>query len=463
MTNFRDLKAGDVFSAIPREFYNSDGYTDYSTDPPKRIKYPESMLGVVSDHANGMYLVATLIGKKKPLAQSFWTGDCRPIRLITGKRKSTLLELLSKKEWGEFLETGTTPFPGVRVGGIIGSDPEIFAVDTTGDVIPAFCFLGPKKNASTEDDRTAPYWDGFQAEFSHHPMTCIAYTVDNIQDKLVQLYRLLMRFDNTARLSADSVLPVRIDPSLDEKFVQLGCAPSQNVYGFSTPAVNGRDLPFRFAGGHIHLSVEKSQKTDELVTKVVKILDATIAVMAVSMFRNLDVPVRRKFYGMAGEYRTPEHGIEYRTLSNAWLCHPVATHVIFDLTRIFANYATSTIGDSLLGYLDTKSAVEIVNNCDVDGAVKYINKYQDIFLRAAAIPYGYLPDKYIPVEGASKQPMIEMIKAMILNGIEAVVEDPRKIISNWALDARTWVRHSEAPFACVKTVFTNFWSKGKKV
>ena len=32
---------------------------------------------------------------------------------------------------------------------------------------------------------------------------------------------------------------------------------------------------------------------------------------------------RRKLYGMAGEYRLPAHGIEYRTLSNFWLRSPV--------------------------------------------------------------------------------------------------------------------------------------------
>jgi len=61
--------------------------------------------------------------------------------------------------------------------------------------------------------------------------------------------------------------------------------------------------------------------------------------------QNLDEPVRREYYGLAGEYRLPPHGLEYRSLSCAWIFHPKAAATILDLARRVVVYATSGEND----------------------------------------------------------------------------------------------------------------------
>ena len=61
---------------------------------------------------------------------------------------------------------------------VTGSDPEIFAVDANGIVIPAWTFL-PKKE-ETHGLHSNPYWDGFQVEWTIQSDMCYSYSVDYV-------------------------------------------------------------------------------------------------------------------------------------------------------------------------------------------------------------------------------------------------------------------------------------------
>src|ERR1039457_7175703 len=66
----------------------------------------------------------------------------------------------------------------------IGSDPEIFALDKHGAVIPAFTFL-PRKEAAVDHGTGTHFYDGFQAEWTTKvsPVNpeCLSLHIDRVR------------------------------------------------------------------------------------------------------------------------------------------------------------------------------------------------------------------------------------------------------------------------------------------
>lgn len=314
----------------------------------------------------------------------------------------------------------------------IGSDPEIFVEDKEGNVIPAFKFLPGKNKPETYITRGFThgiYWDGFQAEFSTQPETCLAWQVDSVQAAMRQLLKLAKAHDKNAKLSIKTC--VNVDPKDlaegAEEHVQFGCMPSLNIYGMEGQKVDGRELPYRSSGGHIHFGIGKKSKKE--IEQIVKALDAILGVACVSLFAKYDDPKRRINYGLAGEYRLPEHGLEYRTLSNAWLCHPIIMNMVFDISRKVVKFAE-------LGYLkfwkgSEKETIDCINNCDVKLAKKILTRNKKIMLQIIKEAY-----KGIPSNQHRK------IYGVLFRGVQSLVKDPSDIKGNWELTS-AWTEHSD--------------------
>jgi hypothetical protein len=178
----------------------------------------------------------------------------------------------------------------------------------------------------------------------------------------------------------------------------------------------------------------------------VRALDYILAVSCVSLFANQDSRLRRQFYGQVGEYRTPAHGLEYRVLSNAWLCHPVIQHMVYDLARAVMGMVVN--GAQLKNFWaateeDVQSAVM---NCDVELARKIQTENKDTFLRILA-----LGNSYYRVEDAKAKAW------QVWNGgLEEIVRDPKDFVENWKLDDNpgyTWGDHART--------FAQAYNRGK--
>jgi hypothetical protein len=191
--------------------------------------------------------------------------------------------------------------------------------------------------------------------------------------------------------------------------------------------MNGRVITLRAAGGHIHFGGKI--KSEEAAEPIVRTLDAILGVCCVSLFDGLDDPRRRQTYGMAGEYRLPKHGLEYRVLSNAWLCHPVVMHLIFDFAR--AVYMLGKQGCGHHWKTTEAKTVKIINNCDVKGARKQITENRDLLEKL-------LRTRYYDAS------MYKKTADMIFNGVKSFVKDPDDIAGNWQLDGG-WISHSGSP------------------
>jgi Phage phiEco32-like COOH.NH2 ligase-type 2 len=341
------------------------------------------------------------------------------------------------KEWKTTVTSNLGKL-GRRLVCTLGSDPEIFVVDKDNKIIPAWTFLPPKekplKYAYNRQEGTL-YWDGFQAEFTtpgHH--TCFSWVNDSIQAALRTLHENAQKVGG--KLTIENVLPV--DPeflaSQDTKHVEFGCAPSYNVYGLRGNKQDGRDVPFRFAGGHMHFGVghlsANPEPREAQIQKYVRWLDKILAVASVSLLGELDNPIRRHFYGQPGEYRMPKHGFEYRTLSNAWMCHPLTMNMVFDLGRSVCGLAEEDLLDGW--QCEEKEMIQIVMENDIAGARAILDRNKDMFKQILKVITGtFYTDAYLETAFNAWR-----------NGVKSIVENPADLVKNWDLE-RTWICHGD--------------------
>lgn len=230
----------------------------------------------------------------------------------------------------------------------VGSDPELFVEHGDGSLFPAFEFLPDKYHGLPTGDGSTCYWDGYQAEFNCQPSISIVKMLDSVKLGLSAVLRAARKVDPTARLSNKTVVDVSREDleSRDPMHTEFGCMPSRNIYSIAGISEDGRKIFERWSGGHQHLGGISHDPV--VVGNVVRALDAVVGVVGVSLFEQLDPPLRRRcYYGLAGEHRLPVYaggkitGLEYRVLSSAWLSNPKLAYMIFDLARRAVEYSFS--------------------------------------------------------------------------------------------------------------------------
>ena len=152
------------------------------------------------------------------------------------------------------------------------------------------------------------------------------------------------------------------------------------------------------------------------IERYVKALDKILGVACVSLFANFDDPRRRTMYGLAGEYRLPSHGLEYRTLSNVWLAHPLLFMMVYELAR-------KTIGMAEVKMMEAWDATEeetinCINECDVEKAREILMRNRDVFTAL--------------LSSINSREADNMFKIYYL-GLESIIKDPTDILGNWSI------------------------------
>jgi hypothetical protein len=326
-----------------------------------------------------------------------------------------------------------------------GTDPEIFAVDANGKMIPAFSFLKSQKEAKRESSYV--FWDGFQAEMNTDGTDfCLNLLMDSIQWQLGKLTEKLpigakLSINNTFRLDEETL---KTTPG---KFIEFGCKPSFNAYELKVKKVPARKLPYRWAGGHMTFG-EWEQPLPYL--SMVKAIDKICGVFSVGLAANLDTPNRRQHYGLAGEFRTPKwereslwgnhifYGLEYRTLSNFWLCSPVVANLVWELARIAVRIHDTRYMKLLA--MPEELVVDTINTCNVEQARKMV-RVNESFYRWAM--HAVFSKKHSPYE---RTRIIDAALTACYEGLESLGVDPSDLNSNWKIgtledcsDSSTWV------------------------
>lgn len=203
---------------------------------------------------------------------------------------------------------------------LVGSDPEVFLTNTKGELVSAVGKVMGTKEAPHPVDNGAIQLDGMAAEFNIDPAKNKREFVRNLKSVMSQLSQIVgeehaLKAIPTAHFGAAYIA------SQPESARELGCEPDYNAYtGMENPTPNA-ETPFRTGAGHIHIgwtNVDNPFCEEHMrdCRTLAIYMDTYLALG--SMLFDQDTE-RRTLYGNAGAFRPKPYGMEYRTLSNAWL------------------------------------------------------------------------------------------------------------------------------------------------
>lgn len=246
--------------------------------------------------------------------------------------------------------------------------------------------------------------DGVQAELNPRPNTCRANLGNEISACFRDLHKALEKQGKGVGVNFMPLVKItqkELD-SLSEKSKTFGCAPSTNVYQHaeSKITVNPKKYLKRSAGGHLHLGSQGDTNIKAALANVeemVYMLDIIVGNTCVLIDRNPNNVERRKVYGRAGEYRSKEYGLEYRTLSNFWLQSYHLMSLVTGLARmavhIVAQSSKATGGRDFAGEIKALVKKEDIVKAiqENDFALAYSNflKIEKLIVEIAYDSYSY--------------------------------------------------------------------------
>lgn len=201
---------------------------------------------------------------------------------------------------------------------LLGADPELF-MQLNGKFSSVFGILPGTKENPHIVERGAVQVDGMAAEFNIDPAATAEEFVLNITTVMKTMEDML-----PGTLHAVPVVEFGAEylATRDEKEVELGCDPDFNAWTGEVNEAPDVNATFRTGAGHIHVGWGEGIDVGDEVhvgacRKIVKQLDFYLGLASV-LFD--DDTKRRELYGKAGAFRPKSYGVEYRPLSNKWLC-----------------------------------------------------------------------------------------------------------------------------------------------
>lgn len=246
---------------------------------------------------------------------------------------------------------------------LIGTDPEVF-VKKAGKLVSAFNLIVGDKAAPQPVQDGAVQVDGMALEFNTNPASTAEEFGHNVQSVLAQLAAMVPEheivIEPVAHFGAEYIAE---QPAIAR---ELGCDPDFNAWSGDENKKPEAETPFRTAAGHVHVGYSDGLDIDDeynlgIMRRVARQLDFYLGLP--SLLFDSDVE-RRSMYGQAGAFRPKPYGLEYRTLSNAWLKSDEAIAWVF-------NASNKAVRDLLEGVdLEEKygDIQDIINNSDVEAA-----------------------------------------------------------------------------------------------
>jgi hypothetical protein len=216
-----------------------------------------------------------------------------------------------------------------------GSDPE-FMIVKDGKYHSAIEIVPGDKYKRHKIGKHQYFYDNVMAECAVAPGRSKNEVIKNFRDcfkkyaKLVAPYRLVVK--------ASQNYPVSELQHPEAK--KIGCDPEVCIYRLEVvkpPKTEFLNHCLRTAGGHVHLGNKMLQ--DEATGQfVIRMLDLFLGIPSVFLDKDKSSVARRKLYGKAGRYRSPKHGIEYRSLGNFWIASPKLVGLIYDICEFTLDF-----------------------------------------------------------------------------------------------------------------------------
>jgi hypothetical protein len=251
---------------------------------------------------------------------------------------------------------------------LIGCDPEVF-VTQGGLFKSAYGLIKGDKKYPQKVNRGAVQVDGMALEFNIDPAASEDEFCLNVQDVFATMCSMVPDYKVVATPVA------HFDPDYmkmqPKEALELGCDPDYNAWnGLPNDKPDG-DRPMRTASGHIHIGWTDNEHIDDgnhrnRCNIVAQQLDFYLGLGSLAYDSD---NMRRDMYGKAGCVRYKPYGVEYRTLSNAWLKSEKLMRWVYRNTvtgvqaAINGNLLTNKYGDiqNIINTSDVKAAMDICN------------------------------------------------------------------------------------------------------
>jgi hypothetical protein len=247
----------------------------------------------------------------------------------------------------------------------IGTDPEFFILNnSTKEIVSSDLYItGNKDEVQILNSFVSIHKDNIMIEANILPSVDKESFIRNINKTKQSINAYLNSLYNLSIIE-DVVSPDVTHLIDDYQFYEFGCSPDFNVYN-NTPLRKLKPnrtmvLPdtHRFAGGHIHIGI--TNPTRLRVFNLVKYCDMYIG----SLLPILDKDnLRKKYYGIAGNFRPKRYGMEYRTPSNFWLQNDTLIGIIWDQCEkaVHALENHFPIDESIKNIINKDSKAEALN------------------------------------------------------------------------------------------------------
>lgn len=256
----------------------------------------------------------------------------------------------------------------------IGADPEFAVWHPERGYLPAHAVGVPDRHHKLEftqkdlwgfgwnlnDPRSGKIFrDGFGLELNTYPFTCIGNLLENIKKILARTRDALNLSAHGMQLRAPASIEVDLASALAEApkdVVEVGCSPSFNIYkGWGEKQFgmwNPTDNPVRMFAGHLHFSPAQYEGLNftkrEDVERSVRALDYYVGIPLTYIFADEPETFRRRvFYGQAGEYRLPPHGLEWRTPGAEIWRHQAITALAMALSRYALTHSRAIMDEAV--------------------------------------------------------------------------------------------------------------------
>lgn len=261
---------------------------------------------------------------------------------------------------------------------LVGCDPEMFVRNpNSGQMVTAWGMIPGTKAKPFKVKKGAVQVDGMALEINITPVNNRADFITNCTTVMDQLKEMIPGYEivmtPTARFD-----PIYWDTEVPAAAKAMGCDP--DFCAWTDGTVNNRPdnpSPFRAAGGHIHLGWDRDvdirdpSHIDDCCT-MAKQLDYYLGINSLRYDPDSE---RRKLYGQAGAFRPKSYGMEYRTLSNAWMLSPKLMGWVFDAAQ--KAYTDLVAGQEIAQMYGNRAQI-IINNNDTDWPRKFGNMGQNL-------------------------------------------------------------------------------------
>lgn len=259
------------------------------------------------------------------------------------------------------------PMPGF----LVGADPELFVLDTTGRPVSAAGLIPGTKAVPHRVKDGAVQVDGMAAEFNIDPCSSFEEFDGRITSVMKQLKAFLPKGYKLAARPA-VVFDEGVWALAPDDAKELGCSPDFNAWtgDVNPPPACISNPRLRTASGHLHIGWTEDADFSTMqhmlnCQDLVKQLDWYLGAWSLQVDSD---PTRRLLYGKAGACRYKSYGVEYRVLSNFWLTTKQRRlavwnrlhQAIWDMRKMFMPEKAKQYNQSLISAVNSSTRSKIL-------------------------------------------------------------------------------------------------------